>query len=51
MDEDWLDDYMIMQMMEEDEHQENLSSSESSGCLPAVLWGILILYVFLNLIG
>lgn len=49
--DDWFDDYMIMQMMEEesDEYDE-MAPSEKSGCLPGIFWIILILYILVQLI-
>lgn len=52
--DDWFDDYMIMQMMEEDERRDSGSPSSGgsdSGCLPTVLVVIGFLWVLLKLIG
>ena len=51
MDKDWLDDYMIMQMMDEDERRENHSPSSDRGCFPAVLGVLAVLWIFAQLIG
>lgn len=50
--DDWFDDYMIMQMMENEESDEcdEMAPSEKSGCLPGFLWIILIVYIFAQLI-
>ena len=54
--DDWFDDYVIMQMMENEESDESdeydeMAPSEKSGCLPGILWIILILYILVQLIG
>lgn len=51
--DDWFDDYVIMQMMENEESDEydEMAPSEKSGCLPGILWIILILYILVQLIG
>ena len=54
--DDWFDDFMMMKMMEEgdedDEYDEydELAPSEKSGCLPGILWIILIFYGIVQLI-
>ena len=53
--DDWFDDYVIMQMMENEESDESdeydeMAPSEKSGCLPGILWIILIVYIFAQLI-
>ena len=51
--DDWFDDYVMMQMMEDEEPDEydEMAPSEKSGCLPGILWIILILYILVQLIG
>ena len=52
--DDWFDDYMIMQMMEEDDYEEHGSPSSSgtdAGCLPVILWVLAILWLFSMAIG
>ncbi len=52
--DDWFDDFMMMQMMEEDEENDaydEMAPSEKSGCLPGILWIILILYCVVQLIS
>lgn len=53
--DDWFDDFMMMKMMEDDEDEEDdeydeLAPSEKSGCLPGILWIILICYCIVELI-
>ena len=52
--DDWFDDFMMMKMVEESEEDDEcdeIAPSEKSGCLPGILWGVLILYFFVQLIG
>ena len=44
---DWFDDFMIMQMMEEDEKSDTGSSGSStnSGCLPGIIVMLAILFI------
>ena len=44
---DWFDDFMIMQMMEEDEKSDSGSgdSSTNSGCLPGIIVVFAILFI------
>ena len=45
--DDWFDDFMIMQMMEEDEKSDVGSggSSANSGCLPGIIVILAILFI------
>ena len=45
--DDWFDDFMIMQMMEEDEKNDADSggSSTNSGCLPGIIVVLSILFI------
>ena len=51
--DDWFDDYMIMQMMEEDDYGEHGSPSRGAdvGCLPVALGVLAILWFFSMAIG
>ena len=44
---DWFDDFMIIQMMEEDEKSDNGSggSSTNSGCLSGIIFILAILFI------
>ena len=51
--DDWFDDYMIMQMMEDDDCREGgapSSSGSGCGCFPVVLGVLAILWIFSKLI-
>ena len=49
--DDWFDDFMIMQMIEEDEKSDTGSggSSTNSGCLPGIIVVLAILFVLVLL--
>lgn len=50
--DDWFDEFMMMQMMEDEEPDsyDEMAPSEKSGCLPGILWIILIVYILIQLI-
>ena len=49
--DDWVDDFMIMQMMEKDEKSDTGSggSSTNNGCLPGIIVVLAILFVLVLL--
>ena len=52
--DDWFDDYIIMEMMEEDDCREGgvpSSNGSGCGCFPVALGILAILWVFVQLIG
>ena len=48
---DWFDDFIIMEMMEEDDLREGSSPSSNSGCFLGTIGVLLVIGLFLMLIG